>query len=144
MVRNLSTLLRQLPLHPHPLRADPRFRNPAGVARKVQNLMWEATGHTAGSPHTSAMDRHVIDELAYKAEVQRIAPAIGDASERALDRSVGSPSAVVTGASPRRRLEYSHRRRERDRKMVQRKKDARWCEPARPLVCEVCGDVAGR
>ena len=144
LVRNLSTLLRQLPLHPHRLRADPRFRNPAGVARKIQNLMWEATGHTAGSEHTSAMDRRVVSELPNPEEVQRIAAAIGDASSQIGDAPVitldDEPGGAVEGAI----LEHTHRRRERDRKIVQRKKD-QLAKAGLPLLCEACGvDVAGR
>ena len=142
-VRRLSTLLRQLPLHPHAVRADPRFRNPNGVARKIQNLMWEATGHTAGSANSSSMDVRVVAELTDPGLVKRIAAAIGDASSQIGDAPVLAVDGDGDGAVEGAILEYRHRRRERDRKIVQRKKD-QLLRAGKPLACEACGmDVAG-
>lgn len=143
-VHELSTLLRQLPLHPHALRADPRFRNPSGVARKIQNLMWEATARRFGSPHSSAMDRQVVTGLPDPVAVRTIAAAVRTASSQLGNAPVvlagEEPDGAVEGAI----LEYSHRRRERDRKIVQRKKD-QLRRAGQPLVCEACGvDVAKR
>ena len=141
-VRSLSTLLRQLPLHPQPIRADPRFRNPSGVARKVQNLMWEATGHTAGSAHSSATDQRVVARLTDPNEVHRIAAAIADASSQLEDALVLASDDEEDGAVEGALLEYRHRRRERDRKLVRRKK-AQALRTGQPLACEACeGDVA--
>ncbi len=138
----LSDLLRGLPLHPLAAREQERFRNPNGVARKMQNLMWEATGHQSGSPNGSAMDARVVAELPDPAEVARIAQAIKEAAaELPATAAVADDSddpSEVEGAI----LEHRHNRRERDRSLVRRKKE-QLLKAGRPLVCEACGvDVA--
>lgn len=143
VVQSLSELLRRLPLHPVWAREDPRFRNPDGVARKIQNLMWRATGEQHGSPNGSATDRRVVEELQDHNDVQRIAAAIREASETlseaVLDPEDADAPESVEGAV----LEYQHKRRERDRRLVERKK-AELLAAGQPLLCEACGvDVAG-
>lgn len=61
VVSALSNLLRSLPLHPVETRGQQRFRNPNGVARKMQNLIWD-TGHEQGSPNGSAIDVRVVQD----------------------------------------------------------------------------------
>jgi len=143
-VRNLSTLLRRLPLHAPAFRSDPRFRNPSGVARKVQNLMWHATGGRSGSAHGSALDEAVVAQLTDPAEVRRIAQAIDEATDELGDVAPISASNETGGALEGAVLEFAHRRRERDPKLVRQKKDA-LRKQGEPLVCEACGvDVAAR
>jgi hypothetical protein len=143
LVQALSALLRGLPLHPMWARADPRFRNPDGVARKIQNLMWRATGEQYGSPNTSATDVRVVAEMQDAQEVQRIAAAIRDASADLADAVMDPDEAEAPESVEGAVLEYRHKRRERDRKLVQRKKDE-LLKAGKPLLCEACGvDVAG-
>jgi 5-methylcytosine-specific restriction protein A len=142
-VQELSDLLRGLPLHPVAARQQERFRNPNGVARKMQNLMWEATGHQYGSPNGSAMDVRVVAELPDPTEVAVIAWAIkdaaGDLPATAAVADDGEEPSAVEGAI----LEHRHSRRERDRGLVRRKKE-QLLRAGKPLVCEACGiDVAG-
>lgn len=59
-VRDLSDLLRSLPIHTKQSRTS-TFRNPAGVIFKLQNLRQVATGR--GLQNTSATDRQVWVEL---------------------------------------------------------------------------------
>jgi len=56
----LSNELRGLPLHPGS-RRKPSFRNPAGVAFKLQNIRQVATGR--GLSNVASMDRVVWSEL---------------------------------------------------------------------------------
>jgi hypothetical protein len=58
-VQRLSRHLRELPLHPIEARRSPRFRNPSGVARKIQNLMYFDTDGAQGSENGSAVDAQV-------------------------------------------------------------------------------------
>lgn len=59
-VHDLSTLLKNLPFHQNESRKI-SFRNPDGVAFKLQNLHYLATGD--GLANTSKMDRNVWNEL---------------------------------------------------------------------------------
>lgn len=143
VVRKLSDLLRGLPLHPMWARSDPRFRNPSGVARKIQNLMWQATGEQFGSPNGSATDARVVAEMLDPDEVRRIAVAIRDAGEHLADAVMDPDEAEDPESVEGAVLEYQHKRRERDRRLVQRKKD-QLLKAGKPLLCEACGvDVAG-
>lgn len=143
VVRDLSDLLRGLPLHPMWARSDPRFRNPDGVARKIQNLMWQATSEQFGSPNGSATDVRVVAEMQDPDEVRRIAAAIRDASEHLADAVMDPDEAEDPESVEGAVLEYQHKRRERDRRLVQRKKD-QLLKAGKPLLCEACGvDVAG-
>jgi 5-methylcytosine-specific restriction enzyme A len=73
-VVSLSSELRELPIHP-PQRRRATFRNPDGVAFKLQNLRSVAEG--VGLQHSSAMDRQVWAEFgASLGEVQREAQRI--------------------------------------------------------------------
>ena len=73
-VISLSSELRELPIHP-PQKRRPTFRNPDGVAFKLQNLRSVAEGR--GLQNASAMDRKVweefgFDAVAVEAEARRI------------------------------------------------------------------------
>jgi 5-methylcytosine-specific restriction protein A len=74
-VKRLSDLLRTLPIHPSESRND-RFRNPAGVSMKLQNLNACKTGRGLS---TSKVDRAVWDNFGTEPEsVRKIAVAIED------------------------------------------------------------------
>lgn len=72
-VQQLSRHLRELPLHAPEVRRSPRFRNPAGVARKIQNLMYFATGGAQGSENGSAVDQQVAHGIRDLAAVRALA-----------------------------------------------------------------------
>jgi 5-methylcytosine-specific restriction enzyme A len=67
-VVNLSTLLRSLPLHP-PSSKNPKFRNPDGVAFKLQNIRQIATGQGLGN--VSAMDKAVWADFGSRPDTVR-------------------------------------------------------------------------
>lgn len=143
-VAELSALLRELPLYATAARADPRFRNPAGVARKIQNLMWAATGGRQGSPHLSATDRRVASEVG-AAEAAAISAAIrtavrsSDLSALAAARPATPEAEAVEGEL----LYRWHAARERSRPLVRAKKEAARTETG-ALACEACGDQLAR
>jgi len=61
-VKELSAFLRNN--QPAYSKDDPKFRNPAGVYRKLTNLLSvDPTKQSAGSPHASEMDRAVFAEF---------------------------------------------------------------------------------
>jgi len=97
-VRDLSRTLRTLTLHPQEVRADPRFRNPNSIARKVQNLMWQATGEAAGSANGSAMDVRVVAELQDVETVHRLARDIRAGRTGRSDEAATSQGGQVTVA----------------------------------------------
>ena len=73
-VRQLSELLRHLPYYPAASRMD-SFRNPDGVAFKLQNLRYVATGRGLGK--VSKMDRLIWAELGSRSdETKRLAGLI--------------------------------------------------------------------
>ena len=61
-VKALSSLLRRLPYHEEAAR-KPSFRNPDGVAFKLQNIRQVATGKGLGN--VSQMDRTIWSELGH-------------------------------------------------------------------------------
>ena len=73
-VVELSKVLRALHFHPRKVRKK-TFRNPDGVAFKLQNLRSVATG--SGLPNASKMDAHIWKEFGSRVrEVQRMAARI--------------------------------------------------------------------
>lgn len=97
-VKDLSRTLRGLPLHPQDVRADPRFRNPNSIARKIQNLMWQATGETAGSANGSAMDVKVVADLQDAEDVHRRARDIRAGKTQGPARATTPPAGQVSVA----------------------------------------------
>jgi 5-methylcytosine-specific restriction enzyme A len=133
----LSQQLRALPVH---LGADKResFRNPAGVAFKLQNIRQVATGR--GMPNASEVDRHVWQELGGAPErVQQLVDAIaqqvssGEATPQEV-MAVDDDEVFVEG----RVLTALHRRRERSPKLRSRLLDKR--QASGRLTCDCCGD----
>jgi len=130
----LSDFLRSLPRHAVAARRS-SFRNPAGVALKLQNLRSIATGK--GMSHGSDTDREVwgrfgTDKVGTKARASliRAATAIESATPDAL---VPEDEIFAEGRS----VTYAHVRRERSRKLrIDLIKDR---EKKGPLACDLCG-----
>lgn len=138
-VAALSDLLNRLPIHPADLRAA-KFRNPAGVALKVENLRAydpERITGGKGMPRGGQGDRevwadygHRLDDLAEAAAAIRasLAGSSGSLEELGEDE----------GFSEGRLLERMHKRRERNRTLVASKlKQVQ--EHTGALACEACG-----
>lgn len=130
-VVELSHLLRSLPYHQTAAR-NSSFRNPDGVAFKLQNLRQAATGR--GLDHTSAMDRSVWQELGHRpADVATLARAIRDSIEPANQPEPADPEEEFVEG---RTLSQLHRRRERNPKIRQKLLALR--ERQGSLHCDVC------
>lgn len=130
-VTELSKLLRSLPYHAEAAR-KPSFRNPDGVAFKLQNIRQVATGKGLGN--VSSMDKAIWAELGKRpAEVVRLAQAIreGIDAEAALPHAEEAEE-FVEG----RLLTIIHYRRERSPQLRRRLFDARRDSG---LMCEACG-----
>jgi 5-methylcytosine-specific restriction protein A len=130
-VQDLSSLLRRVPYHALAARRE-SFRNPAGVAFKLQNLRQVATGE--GLPNTSKADRQVWAELGddpkrTKQRANLIRAAIS-ASE------VGPEDFAEQEFIEGRTLTELHVRRERSPLLRQRLLAAR--RRKGPLRCEMC------
>src|SRR5690606_18430247 len=73
--------------------SDPKFRNPAGVYRKLTNLLsQDGSRSAAGSPHASQTDRQVFSEYAERPA----ALAIEAANIRGRYESLASSEHVST------------------------------------------------
>lgn len=138
VVRELSDELRSLSIFGEEVRANPRFRNPSGVALKFHNFAAiDPTYGGRGMPHGSAGDRRVWDTWAGRPV--ELALAVREIRSRAN----GAESVPDTGEdeeyeAPEGRILYrAHRRYERDPGIVARKKAAVIRSTGR-LACEVC------
>ena len=132
-VIELSEILRAFPYHSAAAR-KPSFRNPDGVAFKLQNLRQVATGQGLGN--VSRVDKEVWEEFGHnrpgvKKFAQLIRAGIGvvdQVREEEASYEVFAEGRIVT---------ETHLRRERDPKLRRsllddrRKKGLLWCE-----VCE--------
>lgn len=133
-VRELSEILRRLPYHPATTRKD-SFRNPDGVAFKLQNLRHVATGKGLGK--VSKMDRAIWAELGGRPEetkrlAEMILAAVKHADELQTYPDVDDEDEFLEG----RVLTQNHKRRERSPKLrrhllAQRQKKG-------PLKCDMC------
>jgi 5-methylcytosine-specific restriction protein A len=136
-VVELSELLNRLPLHP--LHPDPdRFRNPNAVHLKLANFAALDPAYPGtGMQHGGQRDRQVWDEFSDDRDRLR---ALADAIRTEAARQQVAPLAPEDGeeeAQEGRILYRRHRVRERDRALVQRKKQAVHQQTGR-LACEVC------
>jgi 5-methylcytosine-specific restriction enzyme A len=131
-VQELSTLLRRFPYHAIASR-KPSFRNPDGVAFKLQNLRQVATGE--GLSNVSETDRRVWHELGADPNLTRqLAERIRAAAVAWEDLPEGNESEpeFLEG----RLITELHRRRERDARLRQRLLAARRRNGI--LTCEMC------
>lgn len=135
----LSTTLNSLPIHPASARSE-TFRDPAGVSMKLGNIarLDEERG-VAGLPRGSALNRMVWDKYhSNLALLRETADAIrrNGAALPASDTPRGdSPDYEASEGSI---LFRTHRYRERNRRLVELKKQ-RVQSQHLPLRCEVCG-----
>lgn len=129
-VVELSTLLRRLPYHAVAAR-QPTFRNPAGVAFKIQNLRQVATGKGLGN--VSQMDRDVWLELG---EQPGLASSLAALIRLEIDAPVqddpeAEPEEFFEGRLLTRRHTYRERHPKLRAKLIESKRNA-------GLSCEVC------
>lgn len=137
-VVELSQLLSDLPIHPLADRPA-NFRNTNGVARKILNLQYVATGGASGSENGSAVDSIVWDKFGRDVEqVHARARVIREQATTALliaaDGDQQTELIAYEGAA---RL-VLHLRHQRERAIVDRKKNDAKKLTGR-LVCEACG-----
>jgi len=131
-IQALSEFLQKMPYHAEAAKV-PSFRNPDGVAFKLQNIRQVATGKGLGN--TSRTDRAIWDEFGSKPdEVRRLATAIHDGISVL---AVTPHFADDMDEFPEGRiLTELHKRRERDRSL-RKKLLARRATTG--LSCDLCG-----
>lgn len=128
----LSKLLQRLPAHANAVKRE-SFRNPDGVAFKVQNLRQVATGKGLGN--VSQLDRQVWEEFGHDpaetkqtANIIRATVSIAEAlPPEDLDEAEFAEGSSAT---------YTHRRRERSRKIRQSLIEAR--RQSGSFHCDLC------
>ena len=143
-VISLSKILNQLPIHGSGAR-DTDFRNPNGVGMKLSNFLrfdpeYKGVGLSGGSRlekevwNTYANDRELLDKVAVaiRANMTELPPTDVD------DEDGGDEE-----ADEGKVLTRTHRRRERSKKLVKKKKD-RVLKATGKLACEVCGFDYGK
>lgn len=130
-VQALSNLLRSLSAH-DPSAKNEHFRNPAGVAFKLQNLRSVETGK--GLKNVSAMDRAIMSEFAGQPEeVARLAALIRAGIEAGPpEDSPGLEDEFYEGSL----LTRQHYSRERSQKIRTRLLNLRSISG---LSCDICG-----
>ena len=132
-VKRLSGLLQRLPYHESALRKG-SFRNPDGVAFKLQNLRQVATGKGFGN--VSGMDRTVWSEFGSTPDkVKEIASLIRAGvvfAESDRESLVDDDEEFFEG----RVITQLHKRRERDHKLRERLLAAR--RRIGKLTCDMC------
>jgi 5-methylcytosine-specific restriction protein A len=136
-VIELSELLNRLPLHP--LQPDPsRFRNPNAVHLKLANFAALDPAYPgAGMQHGGQHDRQVWREFDDK-RIQLRALAEAIRAEAAEQHAAPLPPQDGEDEAHEGRILYRrHRVRERDRRIVERKKQS-VREQTGCLACEVC------
>ncbi len=129
-----------MPIEPE-LAANPRFRNPTGVEMKVFNLVAiDPAAETEGMSRGGRGDQEVFVEFAgdtprlhATADAIRANLATLEPSELQAEDEV-----VQEDASEGRVLTRTHRLRERNRTLVERKKAAVLASQGK-LACEACG-----
>lgn len=138
VVTDLSAELHTLRIFPADVRATPRFRNPAGVALKLHNFSSIDPDHDGrGMGHGSAGDRRVWEQWAHRPDELAQAVALIRARGESDDAPEDTGEEEEYEAPEGRILFREHRRYERDRKLVARKKAAVLKKTGR-LACEVC------
>lgn len=139
LIQELSALLRQMPIHPLEVRKD-SFRNPDGVAFKLQNIRNVATGK--GLDNTSQMDKFVWAEFGSTPKIvkelaERIKSGIsiiGESGE--VDSEIDDDESFQEGKI----ITALHKRRERAPGL--RKKVIKARKKSGPLFCEICEKIS--
>lgn len=142
-VIELSGLLRGLAIFPELVRSAPKFRNPDSVAMKIHNFEAIDPTHSGkGMPHSGQGDQVVWDEWSDRPHgLASTAAAIrANGTSDVAEPQTGEPEEYE--ADEGRILYRLHRRRERDRAIVKKKK-AEVLAKTGKLACEVCGFESG-
>jgi 5-methylcytosine-specific restriction enzyme A len=134
---SLSEELRAFPVEGH-FAADPSFRNPEAVRSKLYNLQWLDTDGAQGRPNAGAQTVAVWeafgrDQSRVQTEAVAIRRALVDAESKGAgggDDGYETDETEVTIVA--------HRRRERDPRLVRRKR-AQVLRRTGSLACEACG-----
>ena len=124
---------------PPEVREDPRFRNRDGVALKMHNFSSiNPDKPEGGMSHGSQLDQKIWDAWAHRPdELSEVVRAIrASATRQEISGDTGEEEEYE--AAEGRLLYRQHRRYERDRGLVARKKKAVLRKTGR-LACEVCG-----
>jgi len=137
-VVDLSEVLNSLPIHSVRPQAD-RFRNPNGVNLKLANLAhFDPAYAGTGMARASKRDREVFETYANsRAELVEIAAEIRSMAVEGTAPVAPEPDEDEADATEGRLLYRRHRLRERDPKIVKRKKAAVLKSTGR-LACEAC------
>lgn len=138
LVVGLSEELKALRIFADEVRAVPRFRNTNGVSLKLHNFSSIDPAHPGkGMPNGSAGDREVWEEWAHRPKELAQAVALIRSSASADSPPPATGEEDEFDAPEGRMLYRLHRRYERDRQLVARKKKAVKRATGR-LACEVC------
>ena len=133
-IQKLSALLRQFPYHAEASRRE-SFRNPDGVAFKLQNLRQVATGKGLGN--VSETDRRVWQELGM---VPNKTKELAELIRAGLAESeIIKPTHEEIEFAEGRLITELHSRRERDPRLRKRLLSSRQSNAA--LICEMCGTL---
>jgi 5-methylcytosine-specific restriction protein A len=138
-ILQLSDLLNRLPIHT--VRPDlEKFRNPNGVVLKITNFAaLDPQYPGAGMSRGSRLDAVVWDQYASNPDqLRQVAGAIRSAAESSLLPAIPEADEDDIEADEGRLLTRLHRVRERDRRLVERKKATVLAKQG-SLPCEVCG-----
>ena len=137
--QELSEVLRAMPIERH-LSADPKFRSRQAVSYKLHNFVAvDPNQATAGFPHIGQGDADVWDDFADRPdELAKAAQAIRANLTELTPVEAEAPDDAVPDAPEGRILTRTHRVRERNRRLVNRKK-ARAFAAHDKLACEACG-----
>ncbi|WP_343466424.1 HNH endonuclease [Rhodococcus aetherivorans] len=140
--KELSELLQLLPIHPMEVRG-PKFRNPNGVVRKMQDIQVHLPGYPGVKTNGNVLDRQVLqDFLDHEAKMRAVAQSIRDGlqSGKLLEIYDTTPDLDdLEGEAPEGRLlERNHFARERNSKLRERKIKQHLLKHDN-LACEVCG-----
>ena len=138
VVTDLSQELRSLNIFPARITGNPRFRNPSGVALKLHNFSSiDPSQLGKGMSHSGRGDQSAWDTWAHRPEeLAQVAAAIA-AKGHSTDLKVSTEEDEEYSAEEGRILFREHRRFERDRKLVAKKK-AQVLKQTGRLACEVC------
>jgi len=136
--REVSDLLRAIPIEPE-LTADPKFRSEKAVAYKLHNFVAiDPADPTEGFPHGGSGDAEVWDDFADDPTRLRVTARAIAVDIRAGDSKPVPVDDEDEDAPEGRLLTVRHRQRERNRKLVQTKKE-RALRDHGTLACEACG-----
>ncbi len=135
-VQDLSAVLNGLPLHPE-WRFSAKFRNPNGVCMKLANFQaLDPRYKGTGLADVSAGDQAVWDEFHHRPdELAHLARSIREGSKA---DEAEHPEDGEDEADEGRILTRIHRARERNQKLVVKRKLERRKETGGALTCEVC------